>query len=86
MRKKIRKIRNYWKGFNPLKLLRGYKRIVLTEKEKKDIFLRDHFLETDSMARVVSDRTGIPFGIVSMILNDAEFDVFTQIGLIRDPE
>lgn len=86
MVKKIRKFRNYWKGFNLLKLLRGYKRIVLTEEEKKNIFLRDHFLETDAMARVVSDRTGIPFGIVSMILNDAEFDVFSQIGLIRDPE
>lgn len=84
MKKKIKEIRKFWKGFNLFKLLRGYKRIVLTKEEAEDIFLRTHCLETDEMARVVTDRTGIPFGITSMILNDAEFDVMVGIGLIKD--
>lgn len=86
MRKKVKEIRKFWRGFNPLKLLRGYKEIVLTKEEAEDIFLRSHCLETDAMARVVSDRTGVPFGIAFMLLNDAEFDVMSQIGLIKDPE
>ena len=86
MGKKVKEFRKFWRGFNLLKLLRGYKQIVLTKKEAEDIFLRDHFLETDAMARVVSDRTGVPFGITSMLFNDAEFDVMSQIGLIKDPE
>ena len=84
MKKKIKEIRKFWKGFNLFKLLRGYKRIVLTKEEAEDIFLRTNCLETDEMARVVTDRTGIPFGITSMILNDAEFDVMVGIGLIKD--
>ena len=84
MKKKIKEIRKFWKGFNLFKLLRGYKRIVLTKEEAEDIFLRTHCLETDEMARVVTDRTGIPFGITSMILNDAELDVMVVIGLIKD--
>lgn len=84
MKKKLKEIRKFWKGFNLFKLLRGYKRIVLTKEEAEDIFLRTNCLETDEMARVVTDRTGIPFGITSMILNDAEFDVMVGIGLIKD--
>ena len=84
MKKKFKEIRKFWKGFNLFKLLRGYKRIVLTKEEAEDIFLRTNCLETDEMARVVTDRTGIPFGITSMILNDAEFDVMVGIGLIKD--
>lgn len=86
MRKKIEELRKFWRGFNLLKLLRGYKKIVLTKKEAEDIFLKGHCLETDEMAKVVSKRTGIPFGIVSEVLNDAEYDVMGQIGLIKDYE
>lgn len=86
MRKKIKELRKFWKGFNLIKLLRGYKKIVLTKEEADKIFLKNNFLETDEMALVVSDRTGIPFGLVSEILNDAEFDVMGQVGLIKDYE
>lgn len=86
MGKKLKELRKFWKGFNLFKLLRGYKRIVLTKEEAEKIFLKAHCLETDEMARVVSDRTGVPFGIASMLLNDAEFDVMGQVGLIKDYE
>ena len=84
MKKKIKKIRKFWRGFNIVKLLRGYKTIKLTKEEAEDIFFRTHCLETDAMARVVSDRTGVPYGITHMILNNAEFDVMVGIGLIKD--
>lgn len=84
MKKKIKKLRNFWRGFNIVKLLRGYKTIKLTEEEKNDIFLRENWLNTDAMAQVIADRTGIPFGIVFEILNDCEYDVMGQVGLISD--
>ena len=86
MKKELKELRKFWKGFNPIKLLRGYKRIVLTKEEADEIFLREHWFNTDEEARVVSNRTGLPFGITSMILNDAEFDVMEQVGLIKDCE
>lgn len=86
MGKKLKELRKFWKGFNLFKLLRGYKRIVLTKEEAEKIFLKTRCLETDEMARVVSDRTGVPFGIASMLLNDAEYDVMGQVGLIKDYE
>ena len=84
MRKKLKKLKKFWRGFNIVKLLRGYKTIKLTEEEKNDIFLRENWLNTDVMARVIADRTGIPFGIVFEILNDCEYDVMGQVGLIGD--
>lgn len=84
MRKKLKKLKKFWRGFNIVKLLRGYKTIKLTEEEKNDIFLRENWLNTVAMARVIADRTGIPFGIVFEILNDCEYDVMGQVGLIGD--
>lgn len=84
--KKLQKVKKFWKGFNPIKIFMGYKRIELTRKEAEDIFLKTNCLETRSMARVIADRTGIPFGIVDRIVNDSEYDVFGQVGLISNYE
>lgn len=84
MKKKLKKLKKFWRGFNIIKLLRGYKTIKLTKEEADDIFLRENWLNTDAMARVIADRTGIPFGIVSEILNECEYDVMGQVGLIGD--
>lgn len=84
--KKLQKVKKFWKGFNPIKIFMGYKRIELTRQEAEDIFLNTNCLETRNMARVIADRTGIPFGIVDRIVNDSEYDVFGQVGLISNYE
>ena len=86
MRKKIKRFCKYWKGFNPLKLIRGYKKIVLTEEEKGQLFLNTNCFETDVAERIISSHTGIPHGIVAEIINDAEYDIMGQVGLISDYE
>lgn len=86
MQKKIKSILNYWKGFNPIKLVKGYKKIVLTEKEKGEVFLNTNCFETLAAEKLISSRTGIPRGIVAEIINDAEYDVMGQVGLIKDYE
>lgn len=84
MAKKSKGIKQFWEGFNIFKILRGYKKIVLTTEEAQRIYLRTKCVETDEMAHVIANRTGIPFGIVWEILNYAEYDVMGQIGLIKD--
>lgn len=84
--KKLQKVKKFWKGFNPIKIFMGYKRIELTRQEAEDIFLKTRCLETDKMARVIADRTGIPLGIVLRIVGDSEYDVFGQIGLMSNYE
>ena len=84
--KKLQKVKKFWEGFNPIKILMGYKRIELTRQEAEDIFLKTGCLETDKMARAIADRTGIPLGIVLRIVGDSEYDVFGQIGLMSNYE
>lgn len=78
------KAKDFWYGFNPAKIFLGYKKIKLTEKEKGDVFFNTNCLETNVMGRIVAKRTGIPYGIVDRILNNAEYDVMGQVGLIHD--
>ena len=79
-------IMKFWKSFNPIKLLKGYKRIELTRQEAEDIYLRTGCVMTDDMVAVIADRTGIPYGIVYRIINDSEYDIFGQIGLLSNYE
>lgn len=86
IRKKAKATRKYWKGFNPIKLFKGYEKIVLTEEEKGALFLNTNCFETDVAETIISSHTGIPQGIVAEIINDAEYDIMGQVGLIHEYE